>query len=294
MRLNTLLREAGVAPETVAVILHTPKEPALRRMLPWRAAQDAALFDAYQNNHKPREEATLRNRGWAASFVAVGEADMVFAGLFEIRGWERWLPARFIADPATCAIFEAAQGGTVEQWAWDTGEEGRLVFDLRLDQRLSELVGRLVVSRPGGRAYVRLAENLDLPIVEVARNSRLVPPPPEWRDLILSGPEMRALPHGWALRLAEWRGVYLIVDEADGARYGGSAYGAENLLGRWRAHVAGKAGVTAELRRRDPRNLRLSILERVSPDMPGEDVIRLEQTWMDRLHTRRFGLNVGG
>ena len=28
--------------------------------------------------------------------------------------------------------------------------------------------------------------------------------------------------------------------------------------------------------------------------MPPEEVIALEQTWMERLHTRRFGLNAAG
>lgn len=293
MRFGTLLRDSGLGLAEVAILFHTPREPALRRALPWWAAQDSRLFNAYQNNHKPREEATLRNRRWAASFVAVEDADMVFAGLFEIRGAERWRPERFMADPATRAIAEAAREGTAEEWARSLGPDGRLVFDLRLNERLSDFIGRLVVARPAGRAYVRLAENLDLPILELARDSRLAPPAPEWRDFILTGSEVRSLPQAWAVRLAEWRGIYLIVDEADGARYVGSAYGETNLLGRWRTHVAGEAGVTVELRHRDPRRFRFSILERVSPDMPAEDVVRLEQTWMERLDTRRFGLNAG-
>ena len=294
MRFNQLLRDAGLGVTEVAVLFHTPREPALRRALPWWAAQDARLLNAYQNNHKSREEATLRSRRWAASFVAVEGTDMVFAGLFEIRGAERWSPERFMADPATREVAETAREGTVEEWARSLDPDGRQVFDLRLDERLSDLIGRLVVGRPAGRAYVRLAENLDLPVLELARDSRLAPPAPEWRDFILTGSELRNLPHAWAARLSEWRGIYLIVDEADGARYVGSAYGVANLLGRWQAHVAGEKGVTAELRHRDSRNFRFSILERVSPDMPLEDVIRLEQTWMERLDTRRFGLNAGG
>jgi hypothetical protein len=34
-----------------------------------------------------------------------------------------------------------------------------------------------------------------------------------------------------------------------------------------------------------------SVLERVSPDLPAEQVIELENTWKKRLGTREFGLN---
>ena len=102
---------------------------------------------------------------------------------------------------------------------------------------------------------------------------------------------LRAFPAGWRQTLSQWRGIYLITDATDGARYVGSAYGVENLLGRWQAHVAREVGVTAQLRHRDPVNFSFSILERVSPDMPTADVIALEQTWMTRLHTRTHGLN---
>ena len=81
------------------------------------------------------------------------------------------------------------------------------------------------------------------------------------------------------------------MDQSDGARYVGSAYGAANLLGRWQQHIAGETGVSARLAPRNTRNFRFSILERVSPDMEAEAVIALEMTWMDRLQTRVYGLN---
>jgi hypothetical protein len=39
------------------------------------------------------------------------------------------------------------------------------------------------------------------------------------------------------------------------------------------------------LHKRDPRNFRFTILQRVSPDMDANDVIPLEGPWKDRLHT---------
>lgn len=32
-------------------------------------------------------------------------------------------------------------------------------------------------------------------------------------------------------------------------------------------------------------------VQRVSPDMEATDIIRLESSWKDRLHTREFGMN---
>ena len=76
---------------------------------------------------------------------------------------------------------------------------------------------------------------------------------------------VQEMPPGWAARLREWRGIYLILDESDGARVCRRGFGEENLLGRWRAHFAREAGVTAGLADRDPSRFRFSILERVSP-----------------------------
>ena len=75
-------------------------------------------------------------------------------------------------------------------------------------------------------------------------------------------------------------------------QYVGSAYGAENLLGRWRHYGASGHGGNRLLRQRDPTNFRFTILELVSPTMPSEEVQLLESNWKERLHTRQpHGLN---
>ena len=115
---------------------------------------------------------------------------------------------------------------------------------------------------------------------------------PDWNELDLGWHEINLLPRPWRLALSHWRGIYYIFDTSDGKGYVGSAYGAENLLGRWRNYAASGHGGNTLLRRREPKTLRFSILQRVSPDMDATDVIRLEATWKDRLHTRApIGLN---
>jgi hypothetical protein len=100
------------------------------------------------------------------------------------------------------------------------------------------------------------------------------------------------LPGRWRSKLSEWRGVYYVFDTACGKGYAGSAYGGDNLLGRWQSYGASGHGGNALLRQRDPWPLRFTILQRLSPDMDAADVIRLEATWKKRLHTRQpHGLN---
>lgn len=177
---------------------------------------------------------------------------------------------------------------------FDTREgegEGRAVFDMSVMEALSTLEGRLVVPRPAGRAYVRLAETCVLPIKRIDETARFIPPMPGWNELVLNGKDIRGLPGVWAERLSQWRGIYLIVDQTDGARYVGSAYGAENLHARWLAHVRRDKGITVELSKRDPLAFRFTILERTSPDLPAEEVIAIEQSWKTRLDTVTHGLN---
>ena len=99
-------------------------------------------------------------------------------------------------------------------------------------------------------------------------------------------------------RPARWRsalfsrGIYLIFDQSDGKGYVGSAYGTENIAGRWLSYAASGHGGNRLLRQRDQRHFRFTIIQQVSPDMDPDEIIRLEATWKDRLHTRApNGLN---
>ena len=286
--LNQILRSAGLDPREVAVILHTPVERRLKRLLPMLVRERPEVFDAYQSAHGPTATATLRARPFVASFVDTGDQSLILAGLYANEGVRDRPRAEIGAEPGVRALIEEFgsytefAGALDGHWPW---------FTLRRTDLLADLVGRLRIAPRLTRTYIRLAENLDARVIAVERTSALDVPAPDWREMMPTGPEVRVLPQTWKARLREWRGVYLIVDQSDGRRYVGSAYGDANILGRWTEHVAGGAGVTVELRRRDPRQFRFSILERVSPDLPADEVIGLERGWMDRLDTIRHGLN---
>lgn len=114
---------------------------------------------------------------------------------------------------------------------------------------------------------------------------------PAWDELVFTWQELQALPASWKSTLAEWRGVYLIFDTQRRAGYVGSAYGAENLFGRWCEYSKTGHGGNRELRNSDSQALRFSILQRTSPDLEPTEVIALEQSWKRRLHTCDYGLN---
>ena len=272
-------------------MLHTPVVKEQQRILMTLVEEAPTLFEAYQDNHPRNAETTLKSRKIAASFVVGERGESRFAGLYEVAGWTFRSAEELDADPDRHEVMKRFRSESYTARAKRTGRPGREVFDLRPLPKLGELRGRLVVARPAGRAYMRLAENCLLPVVQVDREARFVPSAPGWDEFIVTGTEIRGLPLSWAARLREWRGVYLIVDQSDGARYVGSAYGEVNLLGRWSIHVAGDLGVTAELVNRDPAGFRFSILELVAPTAPPDVVTKLEASWKQRLDTRAWGLN---
>jgi hypothetical protein len=114
----------------------------------------------------------------------------------------------------------------------------------------------------------------------------------ELDELDLTWNQLSILPKRWQAKLAEWRGIYYVFDTSDGKGYVGSAYGPNNLLGRWHKYAASGRGGNRLLRERDPQPFHFTILELVSPTVDADEVIHRENTWKERLHTRKpNGLN---
>lgn len=291
MEFNDLLRGAGFEMKDVAVMLHQPSVAGQRGALLALVNDHPDLFERYQDNHPKGPEATLKARKYAASFVVNDAGEARFVGMYEIAAWAFRSYADMMQDPqrrALCALIHGEGAVGLEEETAD----GRAIFDLRAMPTFSKLKGRLVVPRPAGRAYVRLAENCVLPISRVDETARFIPPMPPWDTLVMTALDIRAMAQSWADRLSQWRGIYHIVDMSDGARYVGSAYGADNILGRWRAHVQRDKGATVELAKRDPSHFRFSILELLAPTAGMDDVIAREGSWKQRLATR--DVDIGG
>jgi GIY-YIG catalytic domain-containing protein len=289
MNLNDLLTGKGIDTQQVLVLRHRPHETELNKVLPWLAAEKPDVFNAYQQTQGEKLEKTMTGAGFVASFIGHEPGKALFVGLYEIGASKPLTLEEFWRVPAYIEMKAFGMQGF-------TGGDGRssiLWFDLKLRDFYASWKGKLIVGwPPPERSWWRRAHRNEIPVLAILEDSALDAAMPEWDEIALTWDELGVLPTRWRSALSQWRGIYYIFDSSDGKGYVGSAYGDSNLLGRWQTYAASGHGGNRLLRQRDHRRFRFSILQRVSPDMDDNDVIRLETTWKERLHTRQpYGLN---
>lgn len=292
MNLNDLLERADIAPERVIALRHRPTERGLNRVLPWLAAERHDLFNAYQQTQTEKLEdamAKMVGSGYVASFIGRKPGTAVFIGLYSIAGARPLSFEQFWQIPA----YRELRGYGMKGWAAEDKRDSILWFDLEPTNFCSSWKGKLIVGwPPPERSWWRRAHRNDLKVMAILEDSVLDAEMPPWDEIALSWGELKVLPARWKSALSQWRAIYYIYDVAIGKGYVGSAYGTENLLGRWQHYAADGHGGNKLLRARNAEDLRFTILQRVSPDAEARDVIRLEQTWKERLYTKTpFGLN---
>ncbi len=223
--------------------------------------------------------------GYVASFIGHEAGKALFVGLYKV-GKNTPLSFKEYWNIPAYKEMKALYG--LQGFCPETdGREVCLWFDLDMVDSMNEWKGRLVVNWPGlERSWYRWADrNEEMNVFCIHPESQLIQRMPEWDDLDLSWHQLSALPRLWQASLSQWRGIYYIFDGSDQKGYVGSAYGADNLLGRWKNYAKSGHGGNKLLKQRDPKNFRFTILQRVSPDMGVEDVVLLEARWKKRLHT---------
>lgn len=289
MNLNDLLTKASIDPTTVIVLRHRPAESQLNKVLPWLAAENPAVFDAYQRAHGARLERALSTASHVASFIGREPGRALFTGLYEVRGHEPLTEDQFWSIPENVELRKHGMRGFVP----DDERSSIYWFDLERTGVYSQWTGRLVVRWPSPeRSWWRWAHKNEFIVECIHAENVLIPRMPEWHTMNLSWTDLSALPMAWMASLREWRGIYYIFDESSCKGYVGSASGNENILGRWLGYAASGHGGNKLLRHCNPQFFRFSILQRLSPDLPTADVIQVETSWKERLHTRSpFGLN---
>jgi len=293
MDFKDLLRNQGYdtdARERIVLLRHRPFEPTLARAMPWIIEERPDLFETYQSV-PGRPETALRRAEYVASFLGLSPGTAHFVGLYRIGEARELDHDAFWRIPENLTLRDMGYEGFTTDEAERLGS--RLQFVLERLPFYGDWRGRLVIDfPPPERSWFRWVDRGTFPVRMILEESAFAASPPDWREIDLTFAELSALPASWRARLAEWRGVYLIFDESDRRTYVGSAYGRDNLLGRWRAYARDGHGGNRELRGRDPRNYRFSILERLAPDLPVDEVIARENSWKLRLHSRQpFGLN---
>lgn len=292
MDLNLLLEAHSINPHDVIVMRHRPKEPKLAKVIGWLAAEKPEVFNAYQQTQGEKVEkvmCTLVNKGYVASFVAQGAGKALFVGIYSIGDTTSLSFSEYWEIPA----YEEMSRLGMEGFKPTLGRDKILWFDMQLTEYFAEWKGKLIISWPGNdRSWWRRAERNVMPILAITEESQLDSAMPSWDEIDFSWEELNVLPSRWRIALSQWRGIYFIFDEADSKGYIGSAYGEENIYGRWSNYATTGHGGNSLLKKRDPRKFRFTILQRVSPDMDSQEVLRLEATWKARLHTRQpHGLN---
>lgn len=285
LEFNDLLRKAEVDPRSAIVMRHRPTEKALRKALPWLAAERPDVFNAYQCSHGEKVENALSKAEWLASFIGHVPGKALFVGLYRVKGFRRIPPNQFRRMPHTRDLIDLGS----------RGPEGRspLWFDLGASPALGSYKGRLVIGWPGiERSWWRRSERNVFPVEAIAEESQLVRQIQDWWTLVLPWAQLGLLPASWRSAMKQWRGIYFIFDKGSGMGYVGSAYGSDNILGRWLGYASSGHGGNQLLRRCRAEDLEFSVLQLVAQDSEAATVIALENSWKERLHTRSpLGLN---
>lgn len=286
MEFNDLLAKQNIDPKGVLVLRHRPKELRLHKALPLLAADQPDLYNAYQQTQTLPVQTAMLKAPYVASFVGHSAGKAFFVGLYKNTGFRPLTYEQYWKLPYHKELKQYGMTG------YQGGRDPILWFELQLLDFYREWAGKLIVDWPGiDRSWWRWAERNTIQLTAILEEDLLNPDMPPWTQVSLTWQELGLLPGKWKEALKQWRGIYLIFDDSDGKSYVGSAYGRDNLLGRWTNYAGSGHGGNKLLKARDPQTFRFSILERVSPDLPAEDVVALESSWKDRLHTREFGLN---
>ena len=292
MILNDLFRLKDIDPQHVLVLRHRPREPQLHKVLPWLAAEEPDLFNAYQQSQSEKVEQAMKRAQYVASFIGHEAGKALFVGLYSVKGSIPITREQFWEIPANIKLKSLGMNGFTEE----SPRSSCLWFDLMLRDFYPHWKGKLVIRWPGLElAWCRWAykPKNEMPVLAILEESALDPPMPEWEEIELSWEQLGVIPTSMKSKLKEWRGIYYIFDTSDKKGYVGSAYGEFNIYGRWKGYAESGDGGNRLLKLRDPHNFLFYILERVSPDMDKANVIKLEWSWMKRLHTRNpSGLNV--
>ena len=106
------------------------------------------------------------------------------------------------------------------------GRDGVIEFELPLIDWHADWIGRLIIRWPGlERSWYRWADRNLFEVQAIAQENLFSRAMPSWDTLSLEWNELAVLPTSWRANLRNWRGIYLIIDQADGMQYVGSAYG---------------------------------------------------------------------
>ena len=270
---NTLLEAAGLELHQVRLVRHQDSR-ADRDKTPyalWRDRSDDFLI--YQSRQNVRTKSTLgKSRHWAV-FVVTPTKETLFVGLYDVRGFQ-------VGEAGVACVHI---GGEAEGTDY-------IVFNIQKSDHLKEYEGKLVIEWGAGYlAWVQQAEKQDKRVVELRPKFEEQTYPGHF-SFISPLAEIEALPPAWKAALMHAKGIYVLTCPRTKECYVGSAAGEGGFFERWCQH-ARSGGDALGLRRRDPSDYQVSILQVVDSGASIKEIVALEYIWMRKLQTPEMGLN---
>ncbi len=257
MQFDDLLIENGIDPtrERVLVLRHKPSKDLkeFKKEFNSIAVERADLFNAYQSTQSLKVERQFKNASYVASFIGHASRQALFVGVFRVGRSTALTKKQFWEIPAYKELGRKGMKGFVG------GRKHILKFHLNEIDSFRHLKGKLIVDWPGAgpraaQSWSRWANGKNKFFVRaLLEESKLNRPMPVWTKIVWPHSQLKSLPQSWQDRLSQWRGIYYVFDNKRRKGYVGSAYGHDNILGRWRNWSRTGHGGNKYLRKSNPR-----------------------------------------
>ena len=271
---NDILKGHGFEPNDVRLVRHKDQRssPGRSPYELWRDEPDA--FNDYQSSQRISNRKKFSAPYWAV-FIADAFNDTMFVGLFA-----------------------ASYLGLLEQDRPKPHVDGEIdlagscdIYNLELDERLRDLIGRLIIDwGPGERAWVQYANRQNKKVLEL-RSMQGEPPFPGFINFIEPLSRLGKLPRGWIETLRSTRGVYILTCPRTKEQYVGSADGEDGFWGRWMQYFRTGHGGNIGLKSRNPSDYQVAILEVAGTAANHKDILAMEGRWQRKLQSLEMGLN---
>jgi hypothetical protein len=270
---NSILQAAGFDLGEVRLLRHKDQRAAKGRS-PYELWRDnRQQFDVYQAHQGFIHESKLRAPYWA-SFVGTPGDETLFVGIYAVKN-QRLLEQ----DTPMSHTGEVAAAGSGH------------VYDLTLEPRLGDLIGRLLIDwGAGDRAWIQRADRQNKPITELRTEFKELDFP-GFYNFIEPLSRLERLPQSWIAVLQSSQGIYLLTCPRTKEQYVGSATGEGGFWRRWQNYIQTGHGGDIALKSRDPSDYQISILEVAGTAATTDDILRMEALWKAKLQSREMGLN---
>ena len=238
----------------------------------WRDKR--AEFVAYQSTQRIDNRKLFAGPYWA-TFVVNFRGETLFSGLF--RATYRGLLNRDRPSPSV-------EGGTEKAGTCD-------LYDLTPDDRLTDLIGRLVIEwGAGALAFAQYAERNNKEVLEL-RATAQEEAFPGYLKFVQPLSRLASLPTKWKEALRMVKGVYLLTCPKTKEWYVGSAKGEDGFWGRWQSYIQTGHGGNVKLMSREPSDYQVSILEVAGSAADEQQMLAMEGLWQTKLQGMAMGLN---